>query len=435
MARRLRIWEKKRGDRTTGSAAVGTAGEVLFFAAMLGIGVAAIAWVLYSSVLPKWRAYHNFVEVRAEVIDTGVGSWPGPGVTTYRPEILLEYTVDQDIYQRWTYDIDVTYSGSETDAKEIIRDYAVGDKYRCFYDPEDPGAIVLSSGYKWSFWLQLLVPASFSAIGGAGLVYTIYLRLVSAERRSATAKRFGLTEGDGMTKPGENAFPNVPGAADLTNSAGTRLAYRLPSLVKPVWQVFWLAAFCVAWNAIAVLFLVLAIRGFVAGTPSGAETMIAVVFLSSGIAAVYYLVRQIIATGGVGPTRVEISDHPLRPGEKYDVFLAQAGGREIRALDFSLVCDEVTTFRQGTDTRTEIRRVYQQTVVSEPRVNVAKGQNFEAQTELELPIGIMHSFKADHNEIQWRLLVEGDVDRWRQYDRSFPVTVHPSTVTKTKSAS
>ena len=429
MARRLRIWEKKRGERRTGSSAVGTAGEVLFFAAMLGVGVAAIVWVLYSSVVPKWRAYHNYVEVRAKVIDTGVGTgtWPGPGVAAYRPEIRLEYTVDNETYQRWTYDIDVTYSGSETDAKEIIRDYAIGDEYRCFYDPADPGTIVLSSGYKWSFWMLLLVPASFSVIGGAGLVYTIYLWTVSAERRSATAKRFGLADGDAAANSVDSELPNVPGAADLTNSPGTHLAYRLPSVVKPVWQVFWLAAFCVAWNVIAVVFLVVALRRFWEGDPSAAETVIAALFRATGVAAVYYLGRQVLATSGVGPTRVEISDHPLRPGERYDVFMSQAGGREIRSLDFSLVCDEVTTFRQGTDTRTETRRVYQQTVVSQPSVDVAKGQNFEIRTELELPTGIMHSFKADHNEIQWRLLVEGEVDRWRQYDRSFPVTVHPNT--------
>ncbi|MCG8584047.1 MAG: hypothetical protein MI757_04970, partial [Pirellulales bacterium] len=204
------------------------------------------------------------------------------------------------------------------------------------------------------------------------------------------------------------------------------LAYRLPSVMKPVWQVFWLSAFSVLWNGIALVFVVLAIRSMVRGEFSPGLLLVALGFLATGIASIYYVVRQSLATSGVGPTRIEISDHPLKAGGKYNLFLSQAGGREIRSLDLSLVCDEVTTYRQGTDTRTEIRRVYSQSVLADPCIDVAKGQNFEARRELNVPTGIMHSFKADHNEIQWRLQVEGEVDRWRRYDRSFPVMIHPS---------
>jgi hypothetical protein len=427
MSRRLRIWEKKRGARSTGSSAVGTVGEVAFFAGMLAVGVAAIVWVIYDSMVPKWRSYHNFAEVRGEVVETGVGTWQGPGVTAYRPMIRVRYTVDGQEYEEWTYDMDVTYSGSETDAKEIILNYAVGQVYRCYYDPADPQTVKLSSGYKWSFWLLLLVPVSFSAIGGAGLVYTIYRWTVSAERRSATAKRFGINEGDAHSDAERDLLPNVPTAGDLTNSPGTQLAYRLPAAMKPVWQVFWLAAFCVVWNAIAMVFAALAVGGLWRGEPAAGLSVVTIAFLASGIAAIVYLVKQSLATGGIGPTRIEISDHPLKPGGKYSVILSQAGGREIESLDLSLVCDEVTTYRQGTDTRTEIRRVYEQNVLADASVNAAKGQNFEARSVLEVPIGIMHSFKADHNEVQWRLQVRGTVDRWRLYDRSFPVLVHPNT--------
>ena len=426
MARRLRIWEKKRGARSTGSAALGTAGEVAFFAGMFAVGIGAILWVLYSSMVPKWRSYHNYVEIRGTVIDTVVATSDGVGVTAYRPDILIEYTVDGHTYERWTYDIDVAHNGTETVAKEIIGDYAVGEEYRCFYDPSKPGTVVLSSGYHWSFWLLMLVPVSFSAIGGGGLAYTIYQWSVSAERRSAAAKHFGIADGERKSKA-SGGLPNVPSAGDLTNSPGTKLAYRLPSTIKPVWEVFWLSVFCVLWNSISLVFVILAIRGLWRGEASAALAVVALGFLATGIATVWYLVKQTLATSGMGPTRLEISDHPLKAGGTYSVFFSQAGGREIKSLDLSLVCDEVTTYRQGTDTRTETRRVYEQSLLASPRVSVAKGQNFEAESELNVPNGIMHSFKADHNEIQWRLRVEGKVDRWRQYDRSFPVMVHPST--------
>ena len=39
----------------------------------------------------------------------------------------------------------------------------------------------------------------------------------------------------------------------------------------------------------------------------------------------------------------------------------------------------------------------------------------------------MHSFAADHNEIAWTLVVEGDVAGWPEYRRAFPVIVRPAT--------
>ena len=45
---------------------------------------------------------------------------------------------------------------------------------------------------------------------------------------------------------------------------------------------------------------------------------------------------------------------------------------------------------------------------------------------MSVPAGAMHSFKADHNEINWMLVVEGDVAGWPDYKRSFPVIVRPA---------
>jgi hypothetical protein len=37
----------------------------------------------------------------------------------------------------------------------------------------------------------------------------------------------------------------------------------------------------------------------------------------------------------------------------------------------------------------------------------------------------MHSFRADHNEIIWSLVVRGDVVARHAFERAFPVVVHP----------
>ena len=70
--------------------------------------------------------------------------------------------------------------------------------------------------------------------------------------------------------------------------------------------------------------------------------------------------RLFLLTTSVGPTRIEISDHPLAPGAQYDLFLSQAGRVTMNSFEVLLACDEKATFRQGTDTRTEARRVYEE---------------------------------------------------------------------------
>jgi len=45
---------------------------------------------------------------------------------------------------------------------------------------------------------------------------------------------------------------------------------------------------------------------------------------------------------------------------------------------------------------------------------------------LSVPPGAMHSFKSDHNEIGWTLLVQGDVAGWPDYQRAFPIIIRPN---------
>jgi hypothetical protein len=122
---------------------------------------------------------------------------------------------------------------------------------------------------------------------------------------------------------------------------------------------------------------------------------------------------------------VEISDHPLRPGEECRLFVSQAGRLKMNSLEVLLVCEEAATYRQGTDTRTETREVCRQEVFRREGFEVRHGMPFEAECELVVPAGAMHSFKADHNEVNWRLVVRGNAAGWPDYKRAFPVIIHP----------
>jgi hypothetical protein len=90
-----------------------------------------------------------------------------------------------------------------------------------------------------------------------------------------------------------------------------------------------------------------------------------------------------------------------------------------------LACDERATFHQGTDTRTETRRVYQSRCFVREDFQIHQGLPFESRCQVCVPVGAMHSFQADHNEVSWKLIVKGSVHNWPDYQREFQIVVQP----------
>ena len=273
MPRRFRLWEKKRGDRRTGSQMVGTAGEAVFFGGLFLFGSIALAALL-----------------------------------TPRP-----LTADSDAWTVW-------------------------------------------------IWLVGIVLASLIFIGAGGFVYTLLLVGTTAERRSALAKRASNIDLLAEALPSPRFFPNVPRDVNLTNSPGIKLAYRLPITRSPSWKLFTVGLFSLLWNAMVSVLIVLAVGKHLIAEPDWYLTLLVVPFAAIGMLSLYYWLRLLLLATAIGPTSLEISDHPIYPGHWYRVYLTQAGRLRVKSLTLMLVCDEEATYRQGTDTRTERRRVYERVV-------------------------------------------------------------------------
>ena len=58
-------------------------------------------------------------------------------------------------------------------------------------------------------------------------------------------------------------------------------------------------------------------------------------------------------------------------------------------------------------------------------VEIDQALPLESRCEIAVPAGAMHSFQANHNEVNWKLIVKGTVDGWPDYERVFPVVVCP----------
>jgi hypothetical protein len=425
------LYEKKRGNRRTGSSKLGSAGEAGFHAALLVIGSLTLAWIIQNLVVQQWRVNYEFIEQPCVVLDTNLGSRRQDSGRVYRPEIKIRYEVDGRAYTTWTHDIATARDMSESytsdrAAAEAVRDqFSVGAQYLCWYDPTDPIVAVVSRGYPWWVWVAMVVPSLFVLVGGGGLLYAGLTWGKSAERRAALAQRTTgseLLRGNGHCDPD---FPTVPAGGDIINSPGTRLKYRLPVGTSPGWALLGLTALTILWNGTVAVFATLVVRGHLAGQADWYASAFLIPFVVVGILLIALLVRELIRTTAVGPTRVEISDHPLHPGGRYDLLITQSGKLRIRSFEVLLVCEERATYRQGTNSRTERTAVFRGSLFRREGFEVTSDAPFETQCELAIPPEAMHSFKAEHNAIQWRLIVRSKAARWPTWQRDFPLLVQP----------
>src|SRR5262249_50778578 len=138
------------------------------------------------------------------------------------------------------------------------------------------------------------------------------------------------------------------------------LAYRLPITTTAGWTVFAALMASLLWNGIVAIFIVMAAQSFARGEPDWTLTLFVIPFAVVGIGLIGYLMRLILITTAVGPTRMEISAHPPTPGKGYALSLPQAGRFTMKSLEVWLACDEKASSRRGTDIRTERRRVFEE---------------------------------------------------------------------------
>jgi len=396
----------------------------LFFAAFFLLGLAGLAAIFATLVVPEWRVNHVFVRHPCIVRDKRVAEARSEDGTLYRPELQIEYEFGGQRHRIWTYDIRGAFSSGQREKQAILDQFVVGQQYDCWLNPHNPSEAVLVRGYSWWLWLSFIVPVSFILIGGGGLIYTALTWGKSAERRAAMAQRVPKLNLDGLGRV-KGEFPSIPLDAHITNSPGTTLAFRLPADVSPAWALLATLVACLFWNGVVSGLAVSAVRSHLEGRPDWFLTCFVIPFLIVGIGLIVFFLRQLVVATGIGPTLVEISDHPIQPGKTYRLFLSQAGRLRLNSLELLLVCDEEATYRQGTDTRVESRRVYQQQIFRRERFEVRRGVPFEAECELVVPPGVMHSFKSEHNEISWKLMVRIDAAGWPVYERCFPVIVYP----------
>jgi len=420
---RFRFFSKKRGQRRTMSELGGQAALGAFFAALVLIGAGILASVVGRMTAPEWRANHEYAETRCTVTGKRVAEIVKEDQVNFRPEVSIHYTVDGREYDTTTFDATGVYSTDRAECERLIEPFAIGGEYPCWYDPQQPSNAVVKRGYSWVAWVLPLLPAAFVAVGVGGLIYVFLTWGKSAEHKALLqqASNMELFEGVGGSS---SRYPTVPADQDITNSPGTTLKFRLP-IAAPGWNIWFMSLVAVGWNILVVWLLYKAIDEALAGRADYLLGFGLIPFLIAGGFLAFLAGKQLMITTGVEPTVLEISDHPLYPGGRYDIFFSQGGNLHFERLSVVLACDEEATFRQGTNSRTHTQRVVETEVFRREALVLKRNEPFATRMELRVPEGAMHTFQSPHNAVKWKLIVRGDLHNWPDFERVFSLLVYP----------
>ncbi len=254
MSRRFRFYEKKRGDRRTGSTRFGNAGEALFFGFFLLVGCVALWAAISILIVPEWRANRHFAETQCTVLAKHLGQSSEAESPRWRPEIEIQYEVGGETYRPTVYDATGMYSTSRESAQRALDRFEVGKEYSCWYDPIDPGRAVLVRGYSGWLYLSLLVPGSFIAISTRRLIYIWLNWNTSAERRSVMtlagtssirSRRIDERAAAGLMSPPTRIGPTAPAPTwpidgrSRPRPAGRCLPSRPLAWSGTAWSRFW----------------------------------------------------------------------------------------------------------------------------------------------------------------------------------------------------
>ena len=447
MRSRFPLLLKKRGRRRTGSPWWGRSGELLYHCVFIVVGAVACWWQVANVIMPDWRRGEQtalFDQAECLVVGGRVDERAGIAGSEYAPicvvRVASRATGESESDEATTTEATTEgadlgaateaqaglYLLDERIAQRTLRNFPVGERVACWVDPDDPRRVVLAHGYRTLPWVLLLIPASLLVLGVVGLARTLLKTGVSVERRQTVAQQAGRFDPFSSAQITLASATALPATHDVDDSPGVKLRYRLPIDGGASWRLAGMTVMCVAWNFMVGFFLVGVVSAHWAGRPNWAVSIVVIPLACAGGWLAYSLLRDAWAATGVGVTQIEIANHPLIPGQTGGGVVMQTGQFRARSLSVSLVCDEIATYCEGTDTRTSTEEVYREVLHQQRRFRIETDRPYEQPFTFTVPSGAMHSFVAPHNEVRWSLEVRGAPMRWPEFRRRFRLCVYPS---------
>jgi len=353
-------------------------------------------WQGYSD----FRCFTQYQPATCKILGKRMLTSSGKNGTTYRPEFTFEFVdehgrkIEARGYDNWD-----VYSSGYSGKKKVLDSYQVGQTCECWYDPKDPGRAVLVRRVSWMY-LFALIPFLFVLVGAAIVRHSLRSGGRGASPESRAFKERGFKKGKKEEKP-------------LTTRPGRVLALALSpeNANEPGIGCLIFAAVLAASGVVVYMEWAKSLWG------------LALALFVLGLIGTVITIMSLANRRRLRKVQVEVNAAKLIPGQKLECWVSISGQTEMNSLTIRLVCEERATYRQGTSTRVDKRKVVDEQLAEETTIKIDPLEPFELRGATRVPEDAMHTFKADRNEIAWFLQVDCDIPRWPDSHYSYPLKV------------
>lgn len=370
-------------------------------------------------------------EVDCVILSSRVASSDSSDSDTYRIAITYEYEVGDARYEGDRYNFSIGSSSGYDRKAAVVARYPSGTETTCRVDPDDPSKSVIDPA-PGLYLLWGLFPVPFLLIGIVGIVLmTIGRGWLNKPRHRAKrlSRASDSSERDSSVAP----RPTPPGPKTDYDKQVDRLISKLDSGMPeppPIHHgplplesennrktiVIVLGCFTLFWNGFVFAFLLPQITG--GGDVDIFMSLFSIPFILAGLGLLGFTIHQFLSLFNP-QIHLQLSDGDLRLGESYSLAWNLTGNADrLTQLVIYLEGRESATYRRGTDTRTERSLFHKQILVDEQRLHFKDGR-----VALDLPEDSVPTLKGLRNEIQWRLVVSGDIPWWPDLQDAFTVWV------------
>jgi len=285
----------------------------------------------------------------------------------------------------------------------------------CFVNPNNPEEAVIDRSYDFS-WFGFFFPLIFVGVGTAIILGSIFFKNKSSKSVSGYAKMPAHGAPSSLTQTSDGqSMPAIEHPGDVEDRAWDE-----PQKLKPTQtrlKKFLLALlFALFWNGITA-------TGLYATLAEGFDWFI-LFFIPFVLVGVGLFVAAVYTLGNLFNPEVELalSTGAVQRGDSVDIAW-QLSGRtsSIKNLKVIIEGEESATYHRGTDTVTATN-----VFCTVPVGETTTPEEIEfGNATVPIPADTMHTFAADQNEIQWRIVLHGSIPWWPDVKETFKFRVKP----------
>lgn len=346
---------------------------------------------------PMWRMANALAwrETPCVIIQSGLDlRKDSDGDTMAKVAVQYRYVVAGRSYTGTRFDFNEVNSGKSRRKQTIVEGLRVGTQTVCYVNPERPEEAVLRRGPSVEMWWGLFcVP--FLGMGA----FIIYAALSERKPKDGAISRGARMRQAGSGLQGE-------GTGELRVQQSPLLAF------------FGLLIFTLIWDGV-VFWMVR--EKLVTGGKGGPPWFFPIVFGFFGVLMIWGVLYQFLRL--FSPRiRLVVNPPAVRLGERLRVRWEFAGSaRRVRKLAIKLTATEQATYARGTDSVTDRSCFFEVPVLeTTDSITIAGGE-----AEVEVPAGLVPTFKTKHNAIEWALQVQGEVKGLPDLKDAYSLTVLP----------